>query len=425
VGLCNCHTLCTCAARVELPLHTLHGLQDITQEFYKLHCAPAAVKSCPAHVLCSYSLLMNHTTKLTQPGVAGTCQRSISCTSGDQQAVHLALEGGGAEPSPEGGGVEPSPEGEGLSPHQKAIATTEAVREATGSQLLWSQAVTVRLRHTADDVTAAVTVAMAMATPVAPEATAADSQATNALVMATAAAIKATAAISQAPTPADSKDTSGTAAATAVNLKATAALAMTSAARATTTAALAKATAAGAQIEVALARAPSAKAAVPSAVAESTITDNNTADATNVIHTGANPKVESETDQLRRQLLVSQQSQAVEARLAACQAHNSELQRQLELRQKSQSAAVGTAAALGINVIQLQRQLKAAKAKEAAAEARAAAAEHAVLQLMSVSQMVVDLHEVRSSSSVLVDALAHGVAALSCIMIFLICSATS
>ena len=76
---------------------------------------------------------------------------------------------------------------------------------------------------------------------------------------------------------------------------------------------------------------------------------------------------------------------------------------------------MATAMALGGYALQLQRQLKAAKAKEAAAEARAAAAELAVLQLKFVGQMVLDLHEVRSSSSVLVDAVAHGVAASSCI----------
>ena len=42
-------------------------------------------------------------------------------------------------------------------------------------------------------------------------------------------------------------------------------------------------------------------------------------------------------------------------------------------------------------LIQMQRQLNAAKANEAAAEARAAAAEHAVLQLKSVGEMVLDL----------------------------------
>ncbi len=244
-------------------------------------------------------------------------------------------------------------------------------------------------------------------------------------------------------------------------------------------AALAKATAAGTQID----RVPSAKAAIASAFAEGAFTDNNTADATNITvigadptATGANPtattaeattspaehtaakqvevqqhqqlnairqtsfaakgaSTETEVDQLRRQLLESWQSQAaVEASFAACEAQNSDLQRQLELRQKSQTAAVATAMALGGKALQLQRQLKAAKAKakaakakakEAAAEARAAAAEHAVLQLKFVGQMVLDLHKVRSSSSVLVDALARGVAALRCIMIYLICSAKS
>ena len=63
---------------------------------------------------------------------------------------------------------------------------------------------------------------------------------------------------------------------------------------------------------------------------------------------------------------MSWQSQAaVEARLAACEAQNSDLQRQLELRQKSQTAAKAAAVALGGNARQLQHQLKAAKAKEA------------------------------------------------------------
>ena len=279
--------------------------------------------------------------------------------------------------------------GEGLSPHQKALATTDAVRGPTGSQLLWSQAVTDSIRHTADDVTLAIT--GAMATPAAPEATAADSQATSALPMATAAAIKATAAISQALIPAASKATSAAAMATAVNLKATAAHAMKSAATTTTTVAHTKATAAGAQIESVSVRAPPARTAA--AFAEGVHTDSK-------IEPAKGGCTETKEDQLRRQLLVSRQSQAaVEARLATCQAQNSDLQRQLELRQMTQSAAVGTAAALGINVIQLQHQLKAAK--EAAAEARATAAEHALLQLKSVGQMVLDLCEVPSSSSIL------------------------
>jgi len=180
-------------------------------------------------------------------------------------------------------------------------------------------------------------------------------------------------------------------------------------------AALAKATAAGTQMDIALARAPSAKAAVTSALADGAWTDSNTADATNLTVTGAEPTATiAEVAQLRRQLLVSQQSQAaVEARLAACEAQSSDLQLQLELRQKRQTAVVATAMALGGNALQLQRQLKAAKAKEAAAEARAAAGEHAVLQLKSVGLM--DLRKVRSSPSVLIGALAHGVAALRCI----------
>ena len=76
---------------------------------------------------------------------------------------------------------------------------------------------------------------------------------------------------------------------------------------------------------------------------------------------------------------MSQQTQAaVEARLAACKTQNSDLQRQLELHQKSQTAAVATAMALGGTALQLQHPWQA---KEAAAEAWAAAAEHAVLQL--------------------------------------------
>ena len=181
------------------------------------------------------------------------------------------------------------------------------------------------------------------------------------------------------------------------------------------------------------------------ALTESTLTDSNTAEATisPAEHTAAK-QLEVQHQQLNATqqisvaakgastvthvgtLLVSRQSQAaVEARLAACQAQNSDLQRQLDLRQKSQTAAVAAAMALGGSALQLRRQLKAAKAKEAAAEARAAAAEHAVLQLKSVGQMVLDLHKVRSSPSMLVDVLAHGVAALRCITIYLICSAKS
>ena len=69
------------------------------------------------------------TLKPTQSGVAGTCKKSISCRTGNQQ-VHPDLKGRGVD--------------------QKPLATTEAVREATGSQLLWSQAITDRIRHTAD-----------------------------------------------------------------------------------------------------------------------------------------------------------------------------------------------------------------------------------------------------------------------------------
>lgn len=47
-------------------------------------------------------------------------------------------------------------------------------------------------------------------------------------------------------------------------------------------------------------------------------------------------------------MTLSQQSQAaVEARLAACEAQNSDLQRQLELLQKRQTAAVATAMGMG------------------------------------------------------------------------------
>lgn len=216
--------------------------------------------------------------------------------------------------------------GERLSPHQKALATTVAVRKARGSQVLWSQAITDRISDTASAIT--ITAASANTTATSAEAT---------------------------TTPAE--DT------------------------------------AAKQLEV---------------QQHQQLNDTH---QTSVAATGAS--TETEVDQLRRQLLVSWQSQvAVEARLAACEAQNSELQRQLELRQKSQTAAADAATALVGNVNQLQRQLKAAKTKEAAAETRAAAAEHSLLQLKSVSQMVLDLREVPSSSSVLVDALAHGVAAL-------------
>jgi len=427
MGLCNYHTLCTCAAQVKLPLHMTHGLQDIAQDLHKLQCAPAAVKVRPTHVLCSYGLPVNHTPKLT----------------------HLVLQ----EPAR-------GPSAAELETSKQCILHLKG--EATGSQLLGSQAVTDRIRHTADDVTLAIT--GAMATPVAPEATAADSQSISMLTMATpvisqvapladsqatAVNCKATAALSMALAAAPE--------AFAAHSKATSALAVATAVNPKATAALPTATAADAHSEVVFARKSSAKAAIASAFAQGTLKDINTADATHITLTGADPtattaeataspaehtaakqlevqqhqqlnntqqtsvaargaSTETELHQLRRQLLVSQQSQAaVEARLATCETHNSELQRQLELSQKSLSAAVGTAAALGINVIQLQHQLKAAKAKEAAAEARAAAAEHALLQLKSVGQMFLDLHEVCTSSSLLVDALAHGVAASRCI----------